>query len=181
MCVGNERAPVFRCSLGHLCISRGVMGLIDEKFGVLRAEETIKTWMAARPGDPNVIEAAADLLIDRGHGRSDASRAIAMLKPAVERYPYHSGLRFSLANAYRRAGEDSEAEGVLSEIVRRHPDNSAAMIQLAWIRHRHGDQEDAYRILDTAAAASPRNPEILDTGVQILIENHRFDDACQTI
>jgi predicted Zn-dependent protease len=173
--------PMLLNSPGHLSIAREVMGLLAERFGVLQAEETIKTWMAARPGDPNVIEAAADLLIDRGHGRSDASRAIAMLKPAVERYPHHSGLRFSLANAYRRAGQDSEAEGVLSEIVRRHPDNSAAMIQLAWIRHRHGDQEDAYRILDTAAAASPRNPEILDTRVQILIENHRLDDACQSI
>jgi predicted Zn-dependent protease len=172
--------PMLLNSPGQLSIAREVMGLLAERFGVLQAEKTIEAWMAARPGDPNVIEAAADLLIDRGHGRSDASRAMAMLKPAVERYPYHSGLRFSLANAYRRAGQDFDAEGVLSEIVRRHPDNSAAMIQLAWIRHRRGEQEDAYRILDTAAAAS-RNPEVLDARVQILIENRRFDDARQTI
>lgn len=173
--------PMLLNASGRLSIAREVMGLLAERFGVLQAEKTIETWMDAHPGDPDVIEAAADLLIDRGHGRSDASRAIALLKPAVERYPYHSGLRFSLANAYRRAGQDSEAESVLSEIVRRHPDNSSAMIQLAWIRHRRGDPEGAYRTLDTAKAASPRNPDVLDARVQILIENQRFDDTCQAI
>jgi len=169
--------PLLLTASEHLSIAREVMGLLAERFGVLQAEKTIETWMAARPGDPDVIEAAADLLIDRGHGRSDAARAIATLKPAVERYPYHPGLRFSLANAYRRAGQDSEAESVLSEIVRRHPDNCSAMIQLAWIRHRRGDADGAYRTLDTATAANPRNPDVLDARVQILIENRRFDDA----
>jgi len=173
--------PLLLNASGRLAIAREVMGLLAERFGVLQAEKAIETWMAAHPGDPDVMEAAADLLIDRGHGRSDASRAIAMLKPAVERYPYHPGLRFSLANAYRRAGQDSEAEGVLSEIVRRHPDNSSAMIQRAWIRHRRGDPEGAYKTLDTASRANPRSPDVLDARVQILIENQRFDEASHAI
>lgn len=173
--------PMFLSSPGRLSIAREVMGLLAERFGPVQAEKTIGAWAAARPGDPDVIEAAVDLLIDRGHGRSDAVRAIAILKDAVERYPYHSGLRFSLANAYRRAGQDKDSETVLSEIVRRHPDDSSARIQLAWIRQRSADPESAYRILDAAEAATPRNSDILDARVQILIENERFDDACQAI
>ena len=168
-------------SSGHLSIARDVMGLLAERFGPVQAEKAIETWRDARSGDPDVIEAAADLLIDKGHGRSDSSRAIAVVKPAVERYPYHSGLQFSLANAYRRAGQDSEAETVLSEIVRRHPDNSSALIQLAWIRHRDGDEEGAYRILDETESSNPRSSDVLDARVQILIENQRFDDACEAI
>jgi tetratricopeptide (TPR) repeat protein len=173
--------PILLNSPGHLSLAREVMGLLAERFGILEAQNTIESWMAIRPGDPNVLEAAADLLIDRGHGRSDALRAIAMLKPAVERYPYHSGLRFSLANGYRRAGEDPDAHAVLSEIVRRHPDNASALIQLAWIGHRRGDHQYASRMLDSAAATSPRNPDVLEARVQMLIDNRLFDDASQAI
>jgi tetratricopeptide (TPR) repeat protein len=173
--------PMFLSSPGRLSIAREVMGLLAERFGPVQAEKTIEAWAAARPGDPDVIEAAADLLIDRGHGRSDAARAVGILKHAVERYPYHSGLRFSLANAYRRAGQDQDAENVLSEIVRRHPDDSSARIQLAWIRQRSGDPESAQAILNAAEAARPRNAEILEARIQILIESERLEDACRAI
>jgi len=169
--------PLLLKSPGHLPIAREVVGLLAEKFGLLRAQATVESWMAARPGDPNVLQAAADLLIDRGHGRSDGLRAAEMLKPAVERYPYHSGLRFSLANGYRRAGQESEAENVLLEVVRRHPDNVGAVIQLAWIRHRSGASAAARKLLDTAAGNDPRNVDVLDARVQILIDCQRFDEA----
>jgi predicted Zn-dependent protease len=166
---------------GRLSIARGVAGLIAERFGVAASERSVEKLRAARPEDPDVLEAAAGLLIDHGHGRSDAARAIAMLEPAVPRFPYHPGLRLSLANALRRAGRDSDAEAVLAEIARRHPDMSSAKIQLAWIRSRQGDVKGACGFLDQAMAAEPRNSELLDTRAQILIGQARFEEAMRDI
>lgn len=177
----QEIEPLLLNSPGHLRIAREVMGLLAERFGLLKAQAVVGSWVMARPSDPHVVQAAADLLIERGHGRSDALRAAEMLKPAVERYPYHSGMRFSLANAYRRAGQDAAAETVLSEVVRRHPDNAAAMLQLAWIRHRKSDALAVHKLIESAFAINPRNPDVLDARVQMLIERGHFGEACAAI
>ena len=173
--------PLFLSSGGRLSISQEVGGLLTERFGIAAAEKNIERWRSERPDDPDILNAAADLLIDHGHGRSDADRAIRMLEPAVQRYPYHSGLRFSLARAYRGAGRDLDAETVLAEIARRHPSHSAAKIQLAWVTFRKGDAEGAFKILEAAMIAEPRNPEPMDSRVQILIDGGRYDEAIRDI
>ena len=173
--------PLLVNSSGRLTIARDVMRLLAERFGVAEAEKGIGRWRNARPGDPEVVEAAADLLIDFGHGRSDGERAISLLEPTVARFPYHAGLRFSLANAYRRAGRPADAEAVYSEIARRHPSDSSVKVQFAWIRQRQGDEQGAYSILDAALASAPRNTDLLEARVQILVENGRFDEAIQFI
>jgi len=173
--------PVFLGFPGRLTIAREVAGLLAERFGVAAAETSVAMWRTARPDDPDILEAAADLLVDHGHGRSDAARAIGLLEPAVRRYPFHSGLRFSLANAYHRAGRDAEAEAVLAEITRRHPDNSAAGIRLAVIMSRRGDEQGALESLDRMMAAEPRIPDPLDARAEILIDRARFVEAVRDI
>src|SRR4029077_12923825 len=115
---------------GRLSVAREAIMLAADRFGVAEAEQTAFAWHKIRPDDPEVIEASADLLLEHGSGRTDALRALEMLQPAVERFPYHLGLRFSLANAWRSLGKFKESEEVLAEIIRRHPDDSAAQIQL---------------------------------------------------
>ncbi len=173
--------PLFLSSTNRLFVSREVIDLLAERFGISAAEKNIEAWRSERPDDPDILEAAAGLLLDYGHGRSDADRAINMLEPAVLRYPYHPGLRFFLARAYRSAGRDLDAESVLAEIARRHPDNSAAKIQLAWIMHRKGDARSAFKILDAAIAAEPRNSDLVDSRVQILIDNGQYDEAIRNV
>ena len=70
-------------------------------------EASLGSWKKLRPDDPELIEAEADLLLEHGQGRTDAERALQLLTPAVEHFPYHAGLRFSLADAYRRLGRTS--------------------------------------------------------------------------
>ena len=173
--------PKLLSSTGRLSIARQVMGLLAERFGPVETEKTIEQWLVTRPEDPDVIEAAADLLIEHGHGRSDALRAIAVLKPGVERYPYHTGLRFSLASALRQAGQDVDAEAVLEDIVRRHPDNQAAKIQIAWISHHRGDTQRAQALLNSARLSNPHNSEVLHARAQMLIEDGKLEDACKLI
>jgi predicted Zn-dependent protease len=173
--------PLFLSSTNRLSISGEVAGLLGDRFGVAAAEERTAVWLAGRPDDPDLLNAAAVLLVEHGHGRSDAARAIEMLEPAVRRYPYHAELRFSLARAYRGAGREAEAEGVLAEIIRRHPDHAAAKIQLAWIMHRKGNTSGALSILEAAIAAAPQNAYLVDALARLLIETGRHAEAVRTI
>ena len=162
---------------GRLTAAREVMALLVERFGAIEAEKTIRSWAEKRPDDPEILEANADLLIEHGQGRSDAARALAILEPGVKRFPYHSGLRFSLSSAKRALGAESEAEQVLLEIVRRHPNNSPAKVQLAWLRYRDGDTAKAHSILVDAITCDPRNPNLYDARAQMLLRSNRYDET----
>lgn len=162
---------------GRLPNGLQMMRQLNDLFGPRETERIIANWQKLRPDDPGVIEAMADLLLDFGHGRSDALRALELLRPAVQRYPYESGLRFSFARAWRATGDGATAGQEFEELVRRRPDNISALIQLAWIREREGCTDEALRILVQASDQEPRNPDPLDVRAQILIENHRFDEA----
>jgi tetratricopeptide (TPR) repeat protein len=172
-----EIEPIWLATSGHLPNCLQIMRHLNERFGPRETEQIIAGSQKLRPDDPNVVEAMADLLLDHGHGRSDALRALELLRPAVERYPYHLGLRFSLARAWRETGDDSASGQAFEELVRRRPDDLSALIQLAWIRERQGKTGEALTILGRAAEQEPQNPDPLDSRAQILIENQRFDQA----
>ncbi len=173
----QEIEPFFLQFPGHLPNARDMAALLSERFGVRDAEVSVAGWLQQRPDDPNVVEARADLLIEHGHGHSDAERALDMLKAAVERFPYHAGLRFSLANAYRGVGDHAAATEVFRELVQRQPDNTSALLQLAWVQHHEDDFAGAAHTLDQAAACEPQNANIIDTRAQMLMQQNRFDDA----
>src|SRR5215472_10383995 len=77
---------------GRLEAARETIVMVARRFGVREAEEAVSAWKKMRPDDPEITEAYADLLLEQGHGRSDAQRALNLLQPAVERFPYHAGL-----------------------------------------------------------------------------------------
>jgi tetratricopeptide (TPR) repeat protein len=162
---------------GRLSNAREMLFLLAEQFGIDAAEEAVLRWKSQRGDEPELIEAAADLLLTYGHGRTDAGRALAMLQPAVGCFPYYAGVRLSLADTYRRLRKDSEAEETLREVIRRHPDNTGAHVQLAWVQEWRGNGDEALRLLQSAAARDPLSPEVWDARVGILIRNRRFSDA----
>jgi cellulose synthase operon protein C len=169
--------PMLLACPGHLSIARELLALLAQRFGVVAAEQAITRWKQARPDDPEVTEAYASLLLDHGQGRPDATRALAMLQPAVEHYPHHVALRSLLSIAHRRLGNFAEAEQVLLEILRRHPDNSPCQTQLAWVREREGKSQDAREMLQSAAADNPQDLQISDSLVQLVIRAKRFNEA----
>lgn len=166
---------------GRLSVARETILMAAGRFGVAEAERVVTLWRDSRPDDPEVNEAMADLLLERGHGLTDAQRALDLLRPAVDRFPYHIGLRFSLARALRTLGDTAAAEAVLLEIIRRHPGNSPAQIQLARVQERHNCIDDAMQTLETAAHRDPRNVDIRDVEAQILISAGRFKDAHRVV
>jgi predicted Zn-dependent protease len=152
-----------------------------EMFGLTLAEQSVSRWAALRADDPEVLEARADLLLEHGHGRTDAQRALEILAPAVERHPYHIGLRSSFANALHKLGKFEEAEQVLADLVRRHPDDSSAHIQLARVHEQGGRLDKALQVLESASHRDPQNAELWDMRAQMLIRARRFKEADATV
>ncbi len=169
--------PILLRSPGRLAIARGTVPLLAQRFGVIVAEEAVSRWNQLRPDDPEIAESFADLLLEHGQGRTDAERAYALLHPAVDHFPFHLGLRFSLVHACRKLGRLTEAEDGLREIIRRHPDNSGARIQLAWVHELRGQREKARSLLEEACANDPQNKQVSDALIQILIRHNCFDRA----
>ncbi|HIK45563.1 MAG TPA: tetratricopeptide repeat protein, partial [Leptolyngbyaceae cyanobacterium M65_K2018_010] len=133
--------------------------------------------MKARSDDPEVIESFADLLLQYGHGRTDAGRALALLEPAVKRFPYHIGLRFSLAHAHRVLGNHGAAEATCGEIVRRHPASTRGRCELAWIHERQGKLDQARAELEAASRMAPFDPDLRIMQARFLMRHDRHEEA----
>jgi tetratricopeptide (TPR) repeat protein len=173
----NAIQPLFLQTTAHLANALEMMRLLAERFGVRETEKVVGEWREQRPDDPNVVQAYVDLLLNHGHGRSDIERGLKLLLVAVERYPYHSGLHFSLASAYRALGEFKNAKEVFQELAWRHSDDVSVLIQLAWIAQHDGDTEQALRLVGSACEQQPQNPAPIDARARILIDAGRVDDA----
>jgi predicted Zn-dependent protease len=179
--VWERMQTLFLGSTGRLQIARNLILMAAKRFGVAAAEQVIAHWTKTRPDDPGAIEAYADLLLEHGHGRTDFERALAMIGPAVEGFPYDSGLRFSQADALRKLSKFQEAEDVLNEIARRHPDDSSAQIQLARVQDRRGQIEEALQRMDAAIRRDPQNTKLFEVKIEILMSARRFKEAVAVI
>jgi len=175
-CWQSLSAKLMSCT-GRISVAREAITLAAKRFGIVEAERSISTWKGKRPDDLEITEAFADLLLEYGNGRTDYQRALEMLQHAVERFPFHSGLRFSLADAFRNLGQFKNAEDVLDEIIRRYPDNSAARIRVARVQQRRGEGDAALRTLATAANLDPRNSNICEARAELLIAAGRMQEA----
>lgn len=161
----------------HLSFAHSMFFLIAQRFGIVAAEEIANRWIRHRPDDPEVVFAHVELLLECGHGRSGAARAKSILEPAIARFPYHTGLRFSLAKACTQTAEYGQADQVLQEIIRRHPTNTAAFIQMALVMERCGREEEALRALHTASARSPLDEEVWNARIELQIRRGRIAEA----
>jgi len=166
---------------GHSAVARELLSMAGRRFGVVAAEQAACRWLESRKNDPEVMEGYVDLLLDHGHGRSDYQRALDLLLPALQRFPFQVGLRFSHANALQKLNKFQEAEEVLDEIIRRHPDDSNARIRRAWVTHHHGETQQALNSLVSAAAQDPQNSGLHRAQVEILADAGRLQEAKETI
>ena len=175
--VWSRIEPILLRAPGYLSISHQIVPLLAQRFGVRMAEEVVTRWNQDRPDDPEIVESFADLLLERGQGRTDAERAYELLHTAIDHFPFHLGVRLSLVNACRKLSKIAEAEDGLREIVRRHRENSNARIQLAWVHELRGQGDSARNLLEEASISDPQNTQISDALVQVLIRHGQFDQA----
>lgn len=170
-----ERA--FLACVGRLSNARDLIFLIAERFGLAVAKDAVARWQSLRPNEPELVEAASDLLLECGGGRSDASQALGMLEPAARSFPFHLGLRFSLAHACVQLGNNDRAGEILEELLRRHPDATLAYIQSARVKERQGDPEHAKRLLESAAGIDPLNAGVWIARTGLLVRAGKSAEA----
>lgn len=163
--------------IGRLHIARDLVFMAVRRFGLAAAEAAVSRWRQARPDDPEVLEAVADLWLEHGQGRSDAEKARELLAEAVRRFPYHLDLRLSLAQAYRALGRDAEAETTLLDVHRRHPGNTGVQVQLSRVRESRGDLKGAERWLESARAVAPLSSEIWKARIGYYLRQDRGPEA----
>jgi tetratricopeptide (TPR) repeat protein len=142
-------------TVGHLHCARPLALAIASNSGVRAAEEWVSRWRARRPADPEVLEAQVDLWLYRGEGRSDAARAVELLKREAERYPHHTDLRLSLAQAHAILGHLDEERTVLEGILLRQPRVVAARTNLARLLLRQNAADAALKLLEQGVACDP--------------------------
>jgi len=156
---------------------KDIVSLLARRLGSAEAEAFIIHLQEKRPDDPDVIKAAADLLVEMGQARSDASRALQVLEPTVAHFPYHLGLRFSLVNASRKLGLTDKAEGELQEIIRRFPGEESAYLQLAKLLDYVGRGDEITPLMNAAFTRNPDSSEMWATRVRVLARNNKFAEA----
>ena len=88
--VFHQIEPKLLSYASHLFFARDICFLLAQRLGVVAAEKVAKRWSDQRPDDPEVALAYAGLLLEYGHGKSDATRSKSILQPAVTRFPYHA-------------------------------------------------------------------------------------------
>ena len=124
-------------------------------LGFDAALDTVEKLRRECPDVPELIETWADLHLHFGSGRRSAKEVIEFLEKALNRFPNHFDLRFSLAHAYKCSGEPEREEAAFAEILRRQPLNSQARLFVAHAKTRNGEAEKALELLKEGTDIQP--------------------------
>ena len=118
------------------------------------AELQLDGLLAARPGDPAVLESAAEL----AHRRGDLPRLAELLERLHARCPERADLSIDRAMVLQRLGRDGDAAAVLQARLADAPAELSALLLLSTIRARRGEWLPAVglamRALDAALATT---------------------------
>jgi len=144
-------------SVGPLHAARGLALGVASRFGCDDARARVEQWQAQRPGDPELIEAHADVLLEHGQGRTDAAVAVTELEEAITRYPRHVELRLSLAYALDRTLDDGPKYTLLDQTVKSWPLDTRARVALASHLVIHETPDDAIELLNEGLAFNPQD------------------------
>jgi tetratricopeptide (TPR) repeat protein len=111
-------------------------------------------------------------------GAGSPDRALAILEPTAQAFPRDAGTQFALADLYREAGRETDAERTLRALVTVDPANPDALNTLGYYLAEKGQQlDEAVRLVEKALAADPGNPAYLDSLGWAHFRRGALDDA----
>lgn len=142
-------------------------GKLDEAAGHFAAA------MAAAPQDPYSIQLLARTLRVQG----EASKAEALLDPALQRLQPDFGLLLEKARCRIEANAHAEAGGYLEAAIRLMPDNAEAHSFLGIVRRRTGDKQGAAAEFETALALDPADIMAMNGLGNHMLEREQFAEA----
>ncbi len=147
----------FSTEAGDLQAARTAALGIAEYLGKDRALEAIERWSEISPDDPVVAEAWADVHVEYGFGREAAEAITPRLERMVARYPLHSGLALSLADAYTMLDRHEDAVRTYTSLLERDPGWTQVRTRLADALAVVGRPDEALAQLRQAVKLRPRD------------------------
>lgn len=112
------------------------------------------------PDDPRFPRLHARALFDAG----DRSAGMSVLEGAVRTFPKDTATQYALADLYKDAGRQGEAEKTLRQILAAEPANASALNYLGYLLALRGDQlDEAIQLVRRALDAEPDNGAYLDS------------------
>lgn len=158
----EDRAVLFKeleQSMFHttdfLYLSKTLANMAAKCFGSAEAHRIVDRWLERFPKDPEIPKAKVNLLLDYGQGRTDAEKAVTLLLSYIERFPYHSDLKFMLSRAYRILQDDAHWVETSLAIIEQFPLSSNQRRQLSEYFRLKKDVRQAKEILREGIQVSP--------------------------
>ncbi len=127
---------------------------------------------------PLIIAAHAQALSEE----SDDAAALGLLASAVRDYPDSVELRYQRAQVLEHGARVDEAVAELKGVLRSRPEDPAAMNALGYTLADHSRTlAHAQRLIDSALAAAPQSPAILDSRGWLLYRQEKPEQAIQAL
>ena len=110
--------------------------------------------------DPRFPRIRARALFERGQ----VQQALTVLEPTAKAFPRDTATQVALADMYKDAGRDADAERTLRQFIDVDPANAQVLNHLGYMLAESGRQlDEAVRLVQRALDLDPGNPFYLDS------------------
>lgn len=125
---------------------------LRERGELAAAYDTLAPALAQRPQDPLAVSALARMYSANG----DASKALSLFKPLVQRNPDDASLQVGAADMAAQARENAYAEAALEKAVKLAPQDAEILTTAARVYRALGRSATAARLLSRVVAQEKR-------------------------
>jgi tetratricopeptide (TPR) repeat protein len=110
--------------------------------------------------DPRFPRIRARALFERGQ----VQQAFSVLEPTARAFPRDTGTQVALADMYKDAGREPDAEKTLRQFISLEPENAQVLNHLGYMLAESGRQlDEAVKFVQRALDLDPGNPYYLDS------------------
>lgn len=178
---GRQAIARFGAALGRLRTqlehAPQAAAIVASYFGREEALRALDQWEQYSPGDPYLMQARAELAIERGGGIDALAPVVPCLEEAVKRFPVHAGLREALARCYAIMLRHADAAAQLEKLLAFAAHYMPAWRLLADMHERMGQPEKAEAVLRRALARNPLDYGSYHGLVDSLLARGKLDEA----
>jgi tetratricopeptide (TPR) repeat protein len=121
-----------------------------------QAAGVLDTILNDYPNDPEALASRADLRMSTGKPE-EIKKALAEFVALLQKSPDNNKIRYSLAQAYRQVGQDSDARTALLEVLRRNPKHLGALREMADVSIRNQKPDEALQYSQRVLEIDPNN------------------------
>lgn len=167
---------MFRCP-GFLHPSKELVDMAAECYGSNEANRVVDRWLTQYPGDPELIKAKANLLLNHGQGKTDAEKAAAILEAETARFPNHADFKFILCRAYRVLQNENKWLATSVDILKKFPLSNNQRRQQAEYYQLNSQSELAAELLLEGIRISPLDEWVRYDLIALLFQCGKRDKA----